>query len=589
MKKINILFFLVFCMFTYVTAATGISMDFESGTLNGWSTNPGSAGTVTTESVHAGTYSIKIITPSTSVNAWDCQLLSPDITVSTGQKYKISFWAKAVGGGGKLRISTKANQLTNDAKTANQQYLSDLVISDTWTRYTYISTWQGEFVAAGSILNLNFDMGTIADKTYYIDDIKVESYTIDKADVMKFGFDSGDLDGWKFSRADSSSITSEDINSGLYALKVKTANVNKNGWDFSITSPVLPVDSGHKCRISFWAKTVGGTGTVSITAGKAKQLIADNATADDRLYLPELTTSTDWAQYVYENIWGSALKTGNDSLVLNLWMGKVGNRTFYIDDLVYEDLTNLAKNPVVNPVFDFESGTTGIWGISTGNGSAAITKSDKHAGSFAIKAVRNTTVTNTDGIHGNNWDLELKSPAIQVIPEHKYKISFWARVDGGDGRINLITPAAGFLKDASGNDLQWGVGGADITNTWTKYTIGESSSLIASANVLNFNLELGYVVGKTYYIDDIQVEEVVDTTTGINGPSQHESIVYLSNNLLLTANNNLMSEVHIYDTKGSLRMSMKNVSRVDMSSLCSGVYIAKTVISNKKYITKIIK
>ncbi len=565
-------------------------MDFESGVLNGWSTTPGSAGTVTTESVHAGTYAIKIVTPSTSVNAWDCQLVSPNITVSPGKKYKISFWARSVGGGGKLGASTNANQLTNDAKTANQQYLPDLVISDTWTRYSYVSTWQGQFVAVGSVLNLYFNMGTVADKTYYIDDIKVEDITIEKANVMKFGFDSGDLDGWSFNNAAVSSVTSEDINSGTYALKVTTGTVDGtgNGWDYAINTPVLPVDSGHLCRISFWAKTVGGAGKISMVTGKAKQLIADNVAAENRQYLPaQATTTTDWTQYVYENVYGPALKTGNDTLVLGIWLGEVKNRTYYIDDVVYEDLTNLKQNPVTNPVFDFESGTIGIWSLTTGSGSAAITKLDKHAGNFAVKAVRNATATN--GTQGNNWDLEIKSPAIQVIQDHKYKISFWARVDGGGGRINLTTPTAGVLKNASGGDLQWGVGGADITDTWTKYTIGESSSVIASTNVLNFNLELGSVVDKTYYVDDIQVEEIVDTPTGINSTSQNQSVVYLSNNMLLTNNNTQMSEVHIYDTKGSLKLSMANVSSVDVSKLSSGIYIAKTIIDGKTNVIKIVK
>jgi hypothetical protein len=67
---------------------------------------------------------------------------------------------RAIGGGGKGRISTAGNGALGGT------YWNDFEVGDAWEQKTFTN-----LVANGTTVRLAFDMGYIADKTYYIDDI----------------------------------------------------------------------------------------------------------------------------------------------------------------------------------------------------------------------------------------------------------------------------------------------------------------------------------------------------------------------------------------------------------------------------------
>ncbi|MDR3340560.1 MAG: endo-1,4-beta-xylanase, partial [Candidatus Symbiothrix sp.] len=159
----------------YTNAA---AYDFEVGGLtNGWSIlNPGEGIEITTEDKHGGDKSVKAVN-GTGTDAWSLQLQTPEITIKPAHQYKIFFWAKAVGGSGKLRIST------SEAGQLNTQYLADKDISGDWAQYVYeFSSGTTILSGVGTSLKLNFDMGYIANKTYYIDDIYLVDLTEDPID-----------------------------------------------------------------------------------------------------------------------------------------------------------------------------------------------------------------------------------------------------------------------------------------------------------------------------------------------------------------------------------------------------------------------
>lgn len=174
----SLLFFLFFCLlFIYAPEAQGqnTTLDFESGNIDGWiKLNPGNGINITQEDKHSGEYALKMVN-GTSTNAWSVQVKSPAIGLTLGNVYKVSFWIRAVNGGGKGRISTGSNNQLGG------QYWADFDVSNEWRKIVY-----NNLTAGGNSVELVFDMGYIAEKTYYIDDIVVEDLTGPEEDPLAF-------------------------------------------------------------------------------------------------------------------------------------------------------------------------------------------------------------------------------------------------------------------------------------------------------------------------------------------------------------------------------------------------------------------
>ena len=175
MKRIYLLLVFAICFIANQQAQT-VVFDFESGNMDGWSRpNIGAGIEVTTEDKRSGEYALKMVN-GTATNAWSVQATTPAITIIPGHIYKLTFWVRAVGGGGQGRVSTGAGQL-------GSQYLSSQTnLPDTWRQVTY-----NNLMAVGSSLQLSFDMGYIANKTYYIDDIVLEDLSADDEPIVITG------------------------------------------------------------------------------------------------------------------------------------------------------------------------------------------------------------------------------------------------------------------------------------------------------------------------------------------------------------------------------------------------------------------
>ncbi|GHT75367.1 hypothetical protein AGMMS50262_10440 [Bacteroidia bacterium] len=136
-------------------------LDFENGNIYDWTKqNPGAGIMITQEDKHGGEYALKMINGS-GTDAWSVQAFTPPVEIVSGHVYHISFWVRAVDGGGKGRISTNGS-----GKLGSSQYWNEFTVGNTWQKIEYKN-----LTAAGSTIQLAFDMGYIANKTYYIDDI----------------------------------------------------------------------------------------------------------------------------------------------------------------------------------------------------------------------------------------------------------------------------------------------------------------------------------------------------------------------------------------------------------------------------------
>ena len=179
-KKINILLILGCVSISLAYGSSDTLFDFESGSLDGWTVlNQGGGVVLSQEDKYSGSYSVKMVADTSSQEYWDVQLETPQITTTEHHNYKISFWAKAVGGGGVVRLSTEsANQLTDDGGQ-DRQYLPDLNIGGEWAQYTYQLVYGSGLRAGGSSMKLRIDAGKIPGKTYFIDNIEIIDLTPD--------------------------------------------------------------------------------------------------------------------------------------------------------------------------------------------------------------------------------------------------------------------------------------------------------------------------------------------------------------------------------------------------------------------------
>ena len=182
--RTGLIFLCCYLLFTSMKVVKGADVvevanfDFESGSLTGWNAiNSGAGVSVSTEDKNNGSYAVKLIASSAS-DYWSVQLEMPQINTLAGHLYRISFWAKTVGGGGIIRLSTAAsNQLIAENTGQDRQYLPDLNIGNEWTKYTYESVYGSGLKAVGSVLKIRFDAGKVPGKVYYIDDVLIEDLT----------------------------------------------------------------------------------------------------------------------------------------------------------------------------------------------------------------------------------------------------------------------------------------------------------------------------------------------------------------------------------------------------------------------------
>ncbi|MDR2840817.1 MAG: carbohydrate binding domain-containing protein [Paludibacter sp.] len=136
------------------------TFDFESGNIDGWTKqNPGAGINITQEDKHGGEYALKMVN-GTGTNAWSLQVFTPAVPIVSGHIYNVTFWVKAVDGGGKGRISTTGSGQLGGT------YWADFTVGSDWQKITY-----NNLTAGGTTVQLAFDMGYVANKTYYIDDI----------------------------------------------------------------------------------------------------------------------------------------------------------------------------------------------------------------------------------------------------------------------------------------------------------------------------------------------------------------------------------------------------------------------------------
>jgi endo-1,4-beta-xylanase len=137
--------------------------------------NPSGTATITSSSsdVHSGAKAMKVVNPTPyGGDQWRVQVGSDAMPTTPGISYAVSYWVKATGAGGSIRLSTQDN-------IGGAQYQGDQNIGNAWQ----LVTWSFTGGAGASNTRLFFDMGRAAN-TYYVDDASVKGSVPVNADPI---------------------------------------------------------------------------------------------------------------------------------------------------------------------------------------------------------------------------------------------------------------------------------------------------------------------------------------------------------------------------------------------------------------------
>lgn len=299
----------------------------------------------------SSTKMLKLVSKETSEKEWDLQFAAPTIPLVEGNQYMVTFDVRSEGNG-IVRISTGGA-----TEIPANQYWQDVETDELWTTFKYIFLYNNpaEPIIAGAAeaVNLTFDMGKVANMTYYLDNIKV-------IDITGLGYELAGLnifaDGTFESFADLDAVFADgafqlkngekekaallESDNTLDAastkmLKLVSKEASEKEWDLQLATRTIPLVEGNQYKVVFDIRSEG-EGVLRISTGGATQIPSNQ-------YWQNVETSATWnrAEYLYlYNDPGQPIVAGSaEAIDLNFDMGTVANMTYYIDNIKVFDVT----------------------------------------------------------------------------------------------------------------------------------------------------------------------------------------------------------------------------------------------------------
>ncbi len=461
--------------------------NFEAGNLDGYSAS-GIELTNAYIEVFAGSYSAKTTA--------DDATLSFKADIAEGTAYMVSFWAKALGEGASITLTTGDKQ---KAKTAVEQ---------SWTKYS---------VAFKTKSVADFSYQITASKDVIIDNIRVVETTIDEEETSTGGnyinpkaigggidfesYEAGTTGsqlvsnyGWaQCNGADYVGVSSDKANSGSQSLKMENSDGHcANAWDIQVITPSFDVEAGKTYRIAWYGMA--------------------NEEADIQIDIRE-----DGSTKAYKNsAWGQYDKMGTNwtyqyldytveagSSLSVAFYGGTAAVCYYVDDFqvfeaIYDgDYTNYIDKTNLLVGGDFE--TDGAYGIWNGSDYASVVSrnepeigSNKDAVHSALHAlVVDNSATGYSG--GDAWHVQVAfNNKMDVVAGQSYRFGMWVKSpDGAD------TIQAELKWDTETNYKQL----SGITDKWQFLYLDATAP--DGASECQIVLDCAYSAG-TYHIDDVQ-------------------------------------------------------------------------------------
>ena len=302
----------------------------KDGTFTGWAlNNPGDGiSIIENEGLSGDSQAIQLIASTSSSQAYNLQLTTPNISVNSGHVYEISFYIKS-DQPGKGRISFDAN-VTNqypykDWYNTGGEFTEAFETSSQWQQVKFTVD---DLKADATTFNFNFDLGYLPGVTYLIDvdnisvvDLDAESETVNL--ITNGDFEAGTIDPWTSNGTATGEVSAEGEGYGDtgYAMVLN----NPTAAEFYNAQQVYtfdePLEQGTELTYSFYIKA-------DVATSLQVELQSPDYSAD---YSGAIAVGTTWSQVV-----GTLNPSAADRGKLLFDFGDTAT-TFYVDNVV---LTN---------------------------------------------------------------------------------------------------------------------------------------------------------------------------------------------------------------------------------------------------------
>ena len=313
----------------------------QDGSFTGWTrNNPGAGVTVEDGKGLSSTAKALVLTSSsTSENAWDLQIATPDIPIINTHTYEVSFYIKSnKSGKGRISFSGLKNSYPwikwyPDSEGASEAFETN----STWKQVIFTLNANDDEFTENSF-KMNFDLGYLPDVTYYIDVDNIKVVDKDAApvvvNIIKNGnFENGNLDGWGgWGNSSSRAVSAEGEGYGGkgYAMVLTNPTAASNYQAQQVYTFDTPLEQDVEYSMTFMVKA-------STTAALQLEIQGEDYNAD---YYGGISVGTTWTQ-----VEKTLKPTKADRTKFIFDFGETAC-TLYIDDIVISKKTttqNIAR------------------------------------------------------------------------------------------------------------------------------------------------------------------------------------------------------------------------------------------------------
>jgi GH35 family endo-1,4-beta-xylanase len=341
--------------------------------------------------------------------------------------------------------------------------------------------------------------------------IVVEAGDVCKNVVDNYGFETGDVSGWNYPWGKYTFAVESPGYDSDYAIHFTMTDATAANWDCQLFWPTDLV-VGETYAYSFYAKS-----DCNLTV----QFLGQNASYSG-IYKDSFTAGSSWTYCTGEFTYG-ADETA-DICRVGLQFGGTPGSNLWVDDFKFGLKNDGPYNYCTNG--DFSDGTEG-WTLQNGASGISVTSiSDNPSGN---KNVLKMTASESSS---NAWDLQVISPKMPTLPGSKVELSFYVKSDQpGKGRVSYSSAMSNQWPWMNWTGTQSSSSEAFETSTgWTAIDVilqNFGCDFKDGESEWQFNLDLGYMPGVTYYIDDVKVTEVTDADTKAVASTRAGGISYL--------------------------------------------------------------
>ncbi|MGE4288663.1 MAG: endo-1,4-beta-xylanase [Salinivirgaceae bacterium] len=326
---------------TIIPGAAGTNLldlsGLTDGSLTGWGAwNSGDGITVVENSgLTDGSQAVKLISGAASSDPWSLQLITPEIIVEPTHAHEISFYIKS-DQPGKGRISFAG--LSN-----NYPWMDWLGTGSATEAFETTSQWQQvKFTVSdftGDPFKVSFDMGYLPAVTYYIDVDNISVVDLDAEPTFVNMITNGDFEdgtlnpwgGWGNSSTREISADGQGYGDVGYAMVLTNPTAAEYYSAQQVYTFSEPLVEGKEYSFSFMVKA-------SATADLQVEIQSPDYSAN---YYGGITVGTTWTQ-----VSGKLTPTSADRGKFIFDFGKTA-ATYYIDDVVFTDGSNVSSGPII--------------------------------------------------------------------------------------------------------------------------------------------------------------------------------------------------------------------------------------------------